>query len=91
MNLPDFRDKVITANIKDDDLDHEMIDPHFEEQGNRLFIIGRIPRETGTSGGMAEAGGHPVTGKPWWADRDGTMTERPISGTMPVFCRSSPI
>lgn len=28
----------------DDDVSHDLFDPHFENQGNRLFIVGTIPK-----------------------------------------------
>jgi len=44
MNFPDFKGKCLSITIMDDDINHDLFDPHFEEQAGRVFIIGTVPR-----------------------------------------------
>ena len=41
--LPDFSGKTISMMLIDEDHSHDLDNPHFEYQGERLFIIGTIP------------------------------------------------
>jgi hypothetical protein len=42
--LPDFLGKCVSISLRDDDVSHDLCDPRFEYQGNRLFIIGYVPK-----------------------------------------------
>ncbi len=42
-DLPDFSGKCISISLIDDSVSHDLCNPHFEYQGNRLFIVGTIP------------------------------------------------
>ena len=42
-NFPDFTGKCISMTIIDDSTSHDLENPHFEYQGNRLFIVGNVP------------------------------------------------
>jgi len=44
--LPDFSGKCLSITIADDDVSHDLYDPHFEYQGNRLFLIGTVTEES---------------------------------------------
>jgi hypothetical protein len=41
--FPDFSGKCLSISIRDDSTSHDVCDPHFEFQGERLFIIGTVP------------------------------------------------
>jgi len=43
-NYPDFKGKVLSITIKDDTINRDLIDPHFENQAGRIFIIGTVPK-----------------------------------------------
>ena len=47
--LPDFSGKCLSISLIDDSASHDLCDPHFEYQGNRLFIIGTVPRGASVS------------------------------------------
>jgi len=47
---PDFNGKVISITIKDDTINRDLIDPHFENQAGRIFIVGTVPKEATESG-----------------------------------------
>ncbi len=42
--VPDFSGKVASLTICDDDTNHDLVDPSFELQGGRLFVIGSTPK-----------------------------------------------
>lgn len=42
-NMPDFSGKCLSIKLVDDDTNHDLFDPHFEVQGERLFLIGTVP------------------------------------------------
>jgi len=42
-NVPDFTGKVLSINLIDDDCSNDVIFPHFEMQGERLFLVGTVP------------------------------------------------
>jgi len=42
--LPNFSGKCLSITIRDDSVSHDLFDPHFEQQGNILFIVGTIPK-----------------------------------------------
>lgn len=41
--VPDFSGKCISITIMDDTNSHDLENPQFEYQGNRLFIVGNVP------------------------------------------------
>ena len=43
-NYPDFSGKVLSITIKDDTINRDLINPHFENQAGRIFIIGTVPK-----------------------------------------------
>lgn len=43
MNYPDFSDKVVSFTLYDNQFSHDFINPSFEEQGGRLFVVGQVP------------------------------------------------
>jgi len=43
-NLPDFSGKCLSITLKDSKYNHDLIDPFLEYQGDKLFIIGTIPK-----------------------------------------------
>lgn len=43
-SYPDFKGKVLSITIKDDTINRDLIDPHFENQAGRIFIIGTVPK-----------------------------------------------
>ena len=43
-DFPDFSGKCISMSLIDDSTNHDLVDPHFEVQGGRLFIIGTVPK-----------------------------------------------
>lgn len=49
-NLPDFSGKCISMRVIDSDHSHDLFDPHFENQGGKLFIVGTIPVGSTDSG-----------------------------------------
>jgi len=46
-DLPDFSGKVVSFGLPDSTL--AMINPKFEKQAGRLFVIGTIPKESTTN------------------------------------------
>jgi len=42
--LPDFKGKCLSISIKDDAFNHDLLNPYLAYQGDRLFIIGTIPK-----------------------------------------------
>jgi len=42
-NMPDFSGKCLSITLVDDDSNYDLFDPHFEVQGERLFLIGTVP------------------------------------------------
>jgi hypothetical protein len=48
--LPDFSGKTISMMLIDEAHSHDLDNPHFEYQGERLFIIGTIPAISTDSG-----------------------------------------
>jgi hypothetical protein len=51
--LPDFNDKIVQASLVGDSHMYAMASPHFEMQGDRLFLVGVVPRG-GTSSNWSE-------------------------------------
>ena len=49
-NLPTFAGKCISLTVDCNTQSHDLIDPHFEYQGGRLFIIGTVPEGSSVSG-----------------------------------------
>ena len=43
-SYPDFKGKVLSITIEDDTTNHDLINPHFENQARRIFIIGTVPK-----------------------------------------------
>lgn len=43
INFPDLKGKCVSITIMDDSVNHDLFDPHFETQANRIFIVGTIP------------------------------------------------
>ena len=43
-NLPDFSGKCLSISSRDDKYNHDLLDPFLEYQGDKLFIIGTIPK-----------------------------------------------
>ena len=43
-SYPDFKGKVLSITIENDTTNHDLIDPHFENQAGRIFIIGTVPK-----------------------------------------------
>ena len=43
-SYPDFKGKVLSITIEDDTSNHDLINPYFENQAGRVFIIGRVPK-----------------------------------------------
>ncbi len=43
-SYPDFNGKVLSITIKDDTINRDLINPHFENQAGRIFIIGTVPK-----------------------------------------------
>ncbi|MBS3797347.1 hypothetical protein V1358_11425 [Pseudoalteromonas sp. YIC-656] len=41
--MPDFSGKCISMRLVDSDCSHDLVDPKFEVQAGRLFIVGIIP------------------------------------------------
>ena len=41
---PDLRGKVVSITIEDDDTNHDLVDPRFELQAGRMFIVGSTPK-----------------------------------------------
>ncbi len=52
-NLPDFSGKCISMSLHGNQESHDLSDPHFENQGGQLFIVGTIPRRATDSGWSA--------------------------------------
>jgi len=50
MNEPNFSDKILSISTSGDSYNHDLISPKFEEVAGRIFITGRIPRESTQSG-----------------------------------------
>jgi hypothetical protein len=50
MEYPNFKNKVVSLSSNEDNFNHDLIDPHFEEIAGRIFLIGEIPRESTDSG-----------------------------------------
>lgn len=48
-NQPDFSTKVLSIIVRDNDYNHDLVHPYFEEIGGRLFITGVIPKGSTTS------------------------------------------
>ena len=46
-NLPDFDGKVVSFGLVDSSL--AIINPKFEKQAGRIFIVGHIPQEASTN------------------------------------------
>lgn len=51
--LPDFTNKIVQASLFGDDHSYAMDSPHFEMQGERLFLVGVVPHG-GTSSNWSE-------------------------------------
>jgi hypothetical protein len=51
--LPDFTNKVVQASLVGDDHGYSMAGAHFEMQGDRLFLVGVVPRG-GTASNWSE-------------------------------------
>ena len=43
-SYPDFKGKVLSITIKDDTVNRDLVDPYFENQAGRIFIIGTVPK-----------------------------------------------
>ena len=41
--VPDFSGKVLSISLIDDDNNHDLVEPRFEMQGGRLFLLGLTP------------------------------------------------
>ncbi|GAB6098093.1 hypothetical protein JCM14469_43490 [Desulfatiferula olefinivorans] len=52
-NLPDLSGRCVSISIMDDDISHDLNDPHFEIQGGRLFIVGTTPKGSTSSDWIA--------------------------------------
>ncbi len=52
MNFPDFTDKVVSFSIVEDKYNHDLVNPHIEEQAGRLFVVGQSPVGATDSGWM---------------------------------------
>ena len=51
--LPDFSGKCLSITIQDDSISHDLLNPRFEYQGGRLFIIGITPENATASNWVA--------------------------------------
>jgi len=49
-SIPDYSGKCLSMSLIDDDASHDLFDPHFENQGGRLFIMGTLPKGSSDSG-----------------------------------------
>ncbi len=56
-NLPNFSGKCLSISIMRDETSHDLYDPHFEIQGDRLFIVGTIPKGSTSSDWVANCQG----------------------------------
>ncbi len=54
MDFPDFQNKTLSIFIDADSFNHDLTNPHFENQGGRIFIVGEIPKEATESGWNAK-------------------------------------
>ncbi|KAA1257536.1 hypothetical protein LF1_00230 [Rubripirellula obstinata] len=53
--LPNFSGKVLSISTMDDESSHDMADPRFEMQADRLFIVGTSPDGSSESNWCAGA------------------------------------
>lgn len=44
IKLPNFNGKILSIELQEDSTNYDLISPFFEMQGNRLFLIGEIPK-----------------------------------------------
>jgi hypothetical protein len=51
--LPEFSNKVVQVSLHGDEHSYAMASPYFEMQGDRLFLVGVVPRG-GTSSNWSE-------------------------------------
>ena len=47
--FPDFSGKCVSFALQDEDSCNDLSNPRFEYQGNRLFVVGTIPKGATTS------------------------------------------
>ena len=50
MNTPNFSGKTVSVSISEDSCNHDLVNPVFETQGGRIFITGRIAKNSTDSG-----------------------------------------
>jgi len=55
--FPDFSGKCISLTIMDDSNSHDLWEPYFEYQGDRLFIVGIVPEGATSSNWVANCQG----------------------------------
>ena len=48
-HLPDFTGKILNFTTLEGDAGYDMVEPHFEIQGGRLFVMGKTPRGASTT------------------------------------------
>lgn len=56
-SMPNFSGKTISMILIGDNQNHDLNHPHFEYQGDELFIVGTIPRPATDSGWSANQTG----------------------------------
>ena len=53
MKAIDFENKVLSISSSEDNFNHDLIEPHFEEIAGRIFLTGKVPKESTDSGWTA--------------------------------------
>ena len=43
---PDFKGKCLSILTQDDTANHDLFNPHFENQAGRIFIVGTVPKDS---------------------------------------------
>ena len=56
-DYPDFSGKCLSISLVDDTSNHDLIDPHFEIQAGRLFVVGTVPQGASDSDWVADCQG----------------------------------
>ncbi len=49
-SLPNFTEKCISLRVRGSKYSHDLLNPYFEYQGGKLFIIGTVPEGASESG-----------------------------------------